>query len=246
MGLAETTHAVALAGEPDHPDAAVPMTPVPTATGDNRLEILSHSLAPRNVPLDGTRRTRPGLEIAVRNSSDKTIATAMFEAVLYDDKGNVLETIQQREVALEPDRSRAVVIGIPTYYDDQVKSYAVRVTRTTTVDVEKVQLRRHEAVTTETGEEEISGIVINLSSVKTDAAVVATFYDAKDVNVGMQVVVLRDIEPNTPREYGLSFKPQAGDSVARFTLSIGEVVESRPLSEIWKPQNHGGQTHAHC
>ncbi len=240
------TQAVALAGEPAVPEAVPPKTPAPTATGDDKIEILSHSLSQMNVPLDGTRRTRPGLEVAIRNISGKTIATAMFEAVLYDAEGSILETIAQREIALEAERSRAVVIGIPPYYEDQVKSYAVRVTRTTTTDVEPVQLRRHLAVTTETGEEEISGIVINLSPTKTDAAVVATFYDPHEVNIGIQVVVLRDIEPNAPREYGLSFKPPAGESVAQFTLAIGQVVESRPLSEIWNPRDSGGHNHAHC
>lgn len=91
--------------------------------------------------------------------------------------------------------------------------------------MEKVQLRRHEITTTETGEEEISGIAKNISTVKTDAAVIATFYNANAENIGTKVLILRDIEPNSIRQYVLKFKPQEGDSVRTYNIEIGELAE---------------------
>jgi hypothetical protein len=166
-----------------------------------------------------------GLELAIRNVSDSTIATAVFEAVFYDKEGNILDTIQHREVDLKPDTSRAVHISFSKFDCKQVKSYDVRIIRTTTADVEKVQLRRHEIGTTQTGEEEISGTVKNLSEVKTDAALVATFYDGRKEAIGTKVLVLRDIEPNAIRQFDLRFRPQEGDRVRTYTLDVGEIVE---------------------
>jgi hypothetical protein len=197
---------------------APPKTPAPTATGNEKIEILKHHLSETDLGSDGTPRARPGVELAIRNVSESTIATAVFEAVFYDEEGNIVDQVKHEEITLEPETSRAILIACPPHQYDLVKSYDARVVRTTTADVEKVQLRRHETWTTETGEEEIKGIVKNISQVKTDAAVIATFYDANEENIGTQVVVLRDIEPNTIRQYGLSFRPQEGDVVSRYTL----------------------------
>jgi hypothetical protein len=221
----ENTKQVALADEQGVEDSKIlRQAPKPSAIGTDRIEILHHQLSVTNVPADGANRARPSLEFAIRNVSTSTIATMMFEADLYDGEGNVLDTIKQKEVALEPDRSRAIFMNLPPYYDDKIQSYAIRVSRTTTADIEKVQLRRHDISTTETGEEEITGIVKNISQVKTDAAVVATFFDAKEQNIGTMVMVLKDIEPDTVRKYSLKFRPQEGDSVRTHHIEIGEIA----------------------
>ncbi|GAI57443.1 unnamed protein product, partial [marine sediment metagenome] len=165
-----------------------------------------------------------GAELAIRNVSDSTIATAVFEAVFLDIEGNILDTVEHRESDLKPERSRAILINTSIPESDKVKSYDVRIIRTTTADVEKVQLRRHEIRTTETGEE-VRGIVKNLSEVKTDAALVATFFDPKKETIGTKVIILRDIEPGTIRQYQFKFKPQEGDVVRTYTLNIGEIEE---------------------
>jgi hypothetical protein len=169
----------------------------------------------------GSYPTPTGVELAIRNVSDSTIATAVFEAVFYDQEGNILDTVKHREIDLKPDTSRAIHITSSINEIDKVKSYGVRIIRTTTADVEKVQLRRHEMRTTEAGEEEISGTVKNISEVKTDAALVATFYDPKKENIGTKVLVLRDIEPNTIRQFDFKFKPQEGDIVRSYSLNVG-------------------------
>jgi hypothetical protein len=201
-----------------------PKTPAPTATGNERITILKHSLFRAHVDSPGS--VFPArVELAIRNVLDSTIATAVFEAVLYDKEGNIVDTVKHREMDLRPNTSRAINITSTITEYDRLESYDVRVIRTTTADVEKVQLCRHRIRTTEAGEEEIRGTVKNLSEVKTDAALVATFYDAKKENIGTKVLVLRDIEPNTLRQYVLKFKPQEGDRVRSCSLAVGEIVE---------------------
>jgi len=205
-----------------------PKTPAPTATGNEKIKILKHSLPETDMSRDEEYTSGEeypiSVELAIRNVSDSTIATTVFEAVFYDEEGNIVDTVKHREICLQPNTSRAIRISSSETEYDKVKSYDVRVVRTTTADVEKVQLRRHEIRTTETGEEEIRGIVKNISEVKTDTAVVVTFYDPKKENIGTKVLVLRDIEPNTIRQFDLKFKPQEGDRVGTYSLNVGEIV----------------------
>jgi len=207
-----------------------PKTPAPTATGNEKITILKHSIsvAERDEEQEyGRSPIMDGVELAIRNVSDSTIATTVFEAIFYDQEGNILDTVKHREIDLKPNTSRAIRISSSIHEHEKVKSYDVRIIRATTTDVEKVQLffRRHELRTTETGEEEIRGIVKALSEVKTDAAVVVTFYDPKKENIGTKVIILRGIEPNTVRQYCFKFKPQEGDTVRSCSFAIGEIVE---------------------
>jgi hypothetical protein len=201
-----------------------PKTPVPTATGNEKITILKHSPSGAYGGWDQRSSAPTGVELAIRNVSDSTIATAVFEAVFYDKEGNIVDTAKHREIDWKPDTSRAIHIASSIYEYDKVKSYDVRIIRTTTADVEKVQLCRHAIRTTETGEEEIRGIVKNISEVKTDAALVATFYDPKKENIGTKVIILRDIEPNTIRQFDFKFKPQEGDIVRTYSLNVGEIT----------------------
>jgi uncharacterized membrane protein YphA (DoxX/SURF4 family) len=200
------------------------MPPEPTATGNEKITILKHEISRIEDPHSGLV-TSTGVELAARNVSNSHIATAVFEAIFYDIEGNIVDTVKHREIDLKPNTSRAISISYTDPKHNEVKSYDVRLIRTTTADVEKVQLRRHELRTTEAGEEELWGIVKNISEVKTDAALVATFYDPKKENIATKVIILRDIEPNSIRQYVLKFKPQEGDIVRTYTLNIGEIVE---------------------
>ena len=225
MTNADNTPVAVLSAEPETAKVDGSFKPpVPKATGNDKVEILKHSLANMDVPADGAIRAKPGVELAIRNVSNTTIATMVFQVVLYDHAGNVLDTLRQREVALEPDRSRGIVFFLPPYFEDKVKSYDVKITRMTTADFEKVQLRRHEEQTTDSGEEVITGIVKNISPAKTDAAVVATFLNNKSDIIGTRVAVLRDIDANSIRQYAIKFKPQDGESVSSFTLQVGDLV----------------------
>jgi hypothetical protein len=204
-----------------------PKAPAPTATGNEQITILKHEISRMEDDFlygaSGVSSTN--IELAIRNVSDSNIASAVFEAAFYDIEGNIVDTVRHREIDLKTNTSRAISISYTGPKYNEVKSYDVRIIRTTTPDVEKVQLRRTELRATETGEEEVIGTVKNISEVKTDAAVVATFYDFNKENIGTNVLILRDIEPNTVREFDLKFKPQEGDVVRSCTINIGEVVE---------------------
>ncbi len=198
--------------------------PTPTATGNEKITILKHSLFKTADDYSLVGRTAI-VELAIRNVSDSTLATIVFEAVLYDIEGNILDTVKHREIDLKPSTSRAISINSYITELNKVRSYNVKIIKMTTTDVEKVQLRRHERSTTETGEEEVRGVVKNISNVKTDTALVGTFYDPKKENIGTKVIILRDIEPNSIRQFHFKFKPQEGDIVRTYTLNIGEIAE---------------------
>ncbi|MFC2026586.1 hypothetical protein ACFLUX_01255 [Chloroflexota bacterium] len=199
------------------------MTPEPTVTGNEKITILKHGLS--QVESDGRIVSPARVEFAIKNVSDITIATAVFEVLFYDREGNILYTVEHKEVDLKPSASRGVVIDCSMPESHFARSYAVKTTRTTTADVEKVQLRQYEIRTTEAGEKEVRGAVKNISEVKTDAALVATFYDAKKENIGTKVMILRSIEPNSIKQYHFTFKPQEGNVVSSSALHIGDIME---------------------
>lgn len=202
-----------------------PGAPAPSATGNSKLAVLSHRRIDVFLdPQDNSKRFPAAVELSINNASDMTIATAIFEALFYDVQGNVLDTITQKEIDLPPGRSRRVRINSLQYEEDKVQSYAVRLIRMRTADAEKVQPRRHDLYTTATGEEVVEGIVKNLSRDKTDAAVIITFHDLNKETLGTKVVVLKDIEPDSIRKYEIRFKPPEGDSVASYSVAIGDVA----------------------
>jgi hypothetical protein len=223
----ERTRQVPLSGEPAaEPTQDPPKAPAPTATGNDKITILKHRFSGIAMGRDEEYPTAR-LELAIRNVSNSTIATALFEAVFYDGEGNIVDTVRHTEVELRPETSRAIHItsAIPISEDDGVVSYAVRLVRAATADTEKVQFRTQEMRPTESGEEEVSGVVKNLSEVKLDAAVVIAFFDPQKENIGTRVLVLKDMEPNTVRTFALRFRPQEGDTVRSCTLAVGEIVE---------------------
>lgn len=206
------------------PHREPPKVPEPIATGDDKIAILKHELSLTD-PVEELP-TPAGVELAIRNVSDRDIATVAFEAVFYDEAGVIISTVRHNEVELKPETSRALRINssISHLESKRVKSYAVRLLRTTSADVERVQTRRHEIRMDETGEEHVWGIVKNISRTKTDAAVIWTFYNPKKENIGTRVVILRDIEPDSIRQYQFTFMPQEGNIVRNYDIGIGEIV----------------------
>ena len=202
--------------------ARIAMTPEPVVTGNEKIKILKHSL---NSGITEYRGSSAGVDIAVRNVSDATIATLIFEAVFYDIEGNILDTVKHSEIELKPNTSRAISIRCKQQSSNDLRSYNVRIVRATTTDVERVQLRRHEIRTTDGDGEEVRGIVKNISDFKTDAALVASFLDSKKESIGTRVIIIRDIEPNSARQFHFIFKPMEGDRVRSYSLNIGDLVE---------------------
>ena len=196
--------------------AKTTLTPEPTATGDGGIAILRHGLVKT---IGDSRGSTGGIDLSIRNVSEATIASAILEAVFYDIEGNVLDTVKHREIDLKPSTSRGIIISCPGRYSLALRSYSVKITRTTTADVEKVKLCKHKIKTTNAGEE-VEGAVKNIGGVKTDAALIPTFYNSKKESIGTKVIVLRDIEPNNIKQFHFLFKPQEGDVVKTYTLNI--------------------------
>ena len=199
------------------------MPPEPSVAGNEKIKILKHTFLNAHdeddIPLPA------GVEISIRNISDLTVATAEFVAAFLDIEGNVLETIKHKEINLKSGYSRAVLISSSIQEERKVKSYNITINRATTADVEKVQLRKQQMRADQTGGEEITGTAINISDTKTDAAIVATFFNPDEENIGTKVTVLKDIEPGAIRSFNFLFTPQEGDKVRNCTLQVAYVIE---------------------
>ncbi len=191
--------------------------PMPIVTGNDKVSIIKHQLSEMQVYND---MYKVSVEFSIKNISDITISTLVFEATFYDETGRALETVTQKELDLRPGVSRGVFINSHTITPTTIKSYNVRIARMTTTETEKVQLRKQELEIEATGEATLKGLVKNISGVKTDAALIATFNNKNKEAVGEKVLILRDIEPNTLKQFNLKFKPPAGAIIDGYSIKI--------------------------
>lgn len=215
------------------------LTPIPTATDNDKLAILSHSLYETDMRLRGPMGS-DGAQLVIKNVSGKTIATGVFDTTFYDVEGNIVYSFEHKETNIKPDNSRSFIIYPPETTRNKIKSYKIELIRVTTADFEKVQIRRHDVRTNDAGEEEVVGTVKNLTETKTDAVLVANFYDEKKGVIGTKVVIVKDIEPDGVRKFHFIFKPQEGDKIRSYNLRVAcdieecqeDVTESRPPCRI--------------
>ncbi len=155
------------------------------------------------------------------------MAIITFEAIFYDAQGNIADTVKHTELHLRPNTSRGC--NIISWQDPdkiKIKSYNLKVKRAITADIEKVQICNQMIKTTAEGED-ISGIVKNISESKTDAALVANFVDSNNEKIGSKVIILRDIEANSVRQFHFIFKPQSGDMVRTYSLNVVCDIEDK-------------------
>jgi len=199
----------------------VVLTPEPLATGNDDIVILSHHIQDPDVTARGDKRS---IDMAIRNISDKTFATVLFEAVFYDSIGNIMSKTKHREYEFQPNISRGIHIIPDKHEPDNFKSYKVSIMRALTTDVEKVQLRRHEIRSIDGGEE-IRGSVKNLSDVKTDTTLIATFKDSSGEKIGTKVIILKDIEPHSVKPFQFVFNTPIEEKVREYVLNLGELIE---------------------
>ena len=197
------------------------ITPQSIVTGNDKIEIMNHSL---HEPDSDRSAQVTAIDIAVRNISDKNIATAIFEANFYDSEGNILDTVRHRELELNAHKSRAIAIVTGKVRSVLAKSYNVNLLKTITTDIEKVHLRAHKIRTNLDGGEEVEGFLRNISDVKADVALVAEFTDSKDVVLGTRILLIKDIESNSSQKFHFIFYPPQGEKVNTYTINIGEIV----------------------
>ncbi|MDD4924123.1 MAG: hypothetical protein PHF74_04735 [Dehalococcoidales bacterium] len=224
--LKKTNDATSLQGKFDADVKECLDKPIQEAIGSDKIRILRHNFAEVSVD-DGIRGTSVCVDLAIQNVSELTIASATFKAHFYDMEGNILDSVEHKVIELEPNVSRLIHIKTSiTEYEKiiQIIGYKVIVTKLKTVNEEKVHLRRHEIRTIETGEE-VTGIVKNISGMKTDATIIANFYNYKEENIGNKVVLLKNIEPNSIKKFHFIFKPEEGDTVSSCSLFVSDIEE---------------------
>jgi ABC-type nitrate/sulfonate/bicarbonate transport system ATPase subunit len=90
----------------------------------------------------------------------------------------------------------------------------------TTTDTEKVQLRHQALSVDESGEAELDISVKNISSAKSDAAVLVTFSTHNDAFIGDKVLILRDIGPDEIRRFTFKYKPHSDAIVDKYSIRI--------------------------
>ena len=91
--------------------------------------------------------------------------------------------------------------------------------------MDKVVLRLQDHHRTYSGEEEVNGMVKNISKQKTDTALVTNFFNTDDENIGTKVLILRGLEPSETRKFLFTFKTIGGEKAKRYEIAIGEMVE---------------------
>ena len=198
------------------------MVQTSSVVGNESIHILKHRLEYRN-GVSGVRV--PVVEIAMRNISEITVSNVVFEAVFYDSNDEIIDIVKHNEIEFKPQTSRAFGIPCPTGAGNRVKGYQIRISRMAKSSEEKVQLRQHKISTGETGEEEISGIVKNISTVMTNAVLVASFLDKDGEKIGAKAIFMKNIEPDSYRRFHFVFRPAQGDQVMTYTLSVISDIE---------------------
>ncbi|MFZ7133474.1 MAG: FxLYD domain-containing protein [Eubacteriales bacterium] len=199
------------------------LTPAPIVIGNERIEILHHTCKPAGTePRVGFATT---IEIAIRNISDKTVATAIFDVAYYDSEGNILDSFQHRETELKPKTSRAIMITTEKVKFDDVKSYRVNLREVITTDFEKIHLIKYDMIKTQNGWMEVTGIVKNISEVNINGALLIHFKDTIDKNISAQAIILRDICPGSVRNFYITFNPPEGTIVRICTIDVAEIIK---------------------
>ncbi len=197
--------------------------PKPQVIGNDKIEIFKHCITgPEKLDV---RDFPNGVEFSIRNISGETIATAVFEITFCDIDGKPLEKTEKRITELRAGVSRAIHADCHLMEYKAVKTYNIKITRTLTADVEKIQLRRQERRTTATGEEEIYGTVKNISQMKTDIALVARYYFSSGEEAAAKVMLLHGIEPEETRQFLFKYKLPEGDKITKYDLTLAEIVD---------------------
>jgi hypothetical protein len=191
--------------------------PTSNVTGNDKVIILKHSFLEMQIEVDAFLI---GVDFSMKNTSEITIATMIFEVEFFDKDGNVFEKVTQKETEFYPGQARGVRIYSSTRDFKKVKSYSVKIVKMVTADIEKVQICRQEIKLNKDGELDITGLVKNISAVKTDVSITANYLNLKNEDLGSRAIVITNIEPKSYREFKISFKPPESEIVNACALKI--------------------------
>jgi hypothetical protein len=194
------------------------LTPDAEAVGNNKVAISSHRIITKKAT------GKSSIEMEIRNTCEKTLATAMLEANFYDGEGNLLDSVCHSELEFKPQSSCKIAIAPVKAAAEAFRTYKVSVRKAVTTDFEKVQLRSHDMKPLD-GAVEVSGVVKNVSDVKTDAAVVTLFKDVKDEKIATRVIYIRDIEPGAAKQFRFKYVAPPDEAVNSYIISVGSIAE---------------------
>jgi len=197
--------------------------PLSTATGNDEVIVINHQLIEQEDRT--TEQVWTGVSLAIRNVTESTVARILFIANFYDNKGDLLNTVEHTALYLKAKTSRSVFINSSINDIRLVKSYNIRIKETVMADTEKFQIRRNEIRTIETGKEEVRAGIKNISDVESDAVVTATFYNWKKETIGNRAIILRNVEPGKMKYFSFSFTPKEGDILHTYVLNVFSDVQ---------------------
>jgi hypothetical protein len=200
------------------------IAPTPLVVGNDKVSILKHDIAlVNNFPHSKEWKE---IDLVIRNISTVNIANLTIEAIFYDIEGNIIDNKIHEEYDLLINTSRTVCI-IPNetnftpgkYHYKDIWSYSVKIIEMKTSDIQRIRIKWHNRKTVGYAIEEINGLVKNICNFKTDAAVTATFYNIHGDKLGTKVMLLRDLEPGSVRNFNICYTPPNGQNVQSYLLS---------------------------
>jgi hypothetical protein len=199
------------------------LLPLPQVNGNDLLTVSGDSLIANE---SGTAV----ISATITNISDKTIARAVFKAEYLDYEGNIIDTVRYTETEILTDIPSNISIVSDNALFEQVKSYTLNLLKTISSDYEKILLLEHSI--SEAGNDRlITGKVKNISDVNADVVVIADFKDDYDEKIGTRIAVINDIEPGVSKQFSFVFNVTEGDTVAKYSLRVGEIVEEAKKTE---------------
>ena len=224
--IKETNTIAETAGE----DAAPCAPPEPVATGNESLEIITHSLYIK----EGSGAKGSGVVLTIKNIADGDIGKAVFNIVFYGAAGDVIDTVEDYTGDIDKGGMRNFCVECQKTEAD-IRSYAVNTVQTTitpavVMDNDEVKIITHTlAEGNALNEEGFSrSIDVSIRNVfdKTFASVIleAVFMDGEGNELDTVRQKVLEIKPDSSRTVQISpAKPDAG-MFRTYRLSVYRTV----------------------
>ncbi|MDD3678596.1 MAG: FxLYD domain-containing protein, partial [Dehalococcoidales bacterium] len=110
--------------------------PDPVVSGNEKVEILSHSLILKKATKDGIGK---GVAFTFKNNAGASIGKLIFEAILFDAKGNVIDTIERSINDFEAGKTYNLRIMTPKADKADIVSYDAHIKERVVTPVPKAE-----------------------------------------------------------------------------------------------------------
>ncbi|HAS04758.1 MAG TPA: hypothetical protein DCR71_03220 [Dehalococcoidia bacterium] len=192
--------------------------PEPVANGNKQVEIVSHKVLPKS----GEGSPGKGVYLEIKNITSAAIGKLTLQTLMFDAKEYVIDTVEKTVTDFQCDKTRILRI-VTSAENADVKSYEVKITNIAVTPV--AVATGDERKILPNGDVNVSGMIKNVSGIKTDASIAVTFLDTKKEEPGTVVLPVKDIEPGSVKNFSLLFRPPTGEKVKTYTIDIGETAE---------------------